>query len=699
MRWRPLPMVLMVLLAAAGTTALLRWSFFSQTEHPTLRMSEKRQDRLADRMVIILVDSVPFDMAFEEKKLPFIASLATRGTHGIAWSEEPTMTGQMVYTIVSGTRPYFYGVVRNWRQNRFSHETILDVLGAEGRRLELFGDMPWAEMFGDRFHHKVVFPEEGRHPDGRPVLWMNAVNDIDLKILPHLDRSLADPRFDVLLWTLHGTDLVMHKYMRDSVITAEKLLFADLMVEGVVRQLDDGRTAFLILSDHGCAANGRHGYSDPEARPTFYLLLGPGIRPGLRLDIRQIDLAPTLAALMGRSPPAASAGRPAVEALEIDRQRASAVLVDAARQRERYLKARERYQRTGVAANPAPLRQAERDLEAGEHQSASALATGYLRQAYSADLEARRERRLTPQLALWLGLLMLLGALCVLMARWMEPTSGQGSPLPFTTSAASLTPRASAAEATSSASSRKIAALLVAGPGMAGLWTLGLLAARWIGRLFNDYIDLWPPLALGGFWTGVAACLALAVFFLFRPLGRIFGNHQGLALWSACLALALLPGYFQGFYALGFALVAVGLAALKVISDRALGKGFPSPLAWLGLLLSATILVVFLVWEKSWKPDFFGLRELVVGWPGALAAGLGFLLASAAVLRPWDRQEGDQPTPLGAVLILGALVATRHLAFPFGQGGFFPTVGDQLLGQWPEALALVAVALDRKSVV
>jgi len=125
----------------------------------------------------------------------------------------------------------------------------------------------------------------------------------------------------------------MHKYLRDSRLTALKLRWADVMVTELVRQLDDGRTTFLILSDHGCAANGRHGYEDPEARRAFYLLFGPHVRAAGRLDLQQVDIAPTVAALFGWSPPAPSAGRPAVEALDLSPHDRARLLVTAAAQR------------------------------------------------------------------------------------------------------------------------------------------------------------------------------------------------------------------------------------------------------------------------------------------------------------------------------------------------------------------------------
>ena len=309
--------VAVTLLVVLGGAVCFRWAYLGQQELPGLKLSRKVGRPLTRRLVFVLVDSVSFDLAFRQRKLPRIASLRSRGRWGLLRTEDPTMTGQMVYTLATGARPYLYGVLRNWRQNRMGHETFLDVLDEAGLRVELYGDVPWSQMFGDRFYRFYTIPEEGRRPDGRPYHWPYAVNELDHHVIAHLDAALARPRFDALVWHIHGTDLVMHKYLRDSRLTALKLRWADLLVSEVIQDLDDGQTTFLVLSDHGCAVNGRHGYEDPEARRAFYLLFGPHVRPGGRLDLRQVDIAPTVAALVGRTPPAPSAGRPAVEALDL----------------------------------------------------------------------------------------------------------------------------------------------------------------------------------------------------------------------------------------------------------------------------------------------------------------------------------------------------------------------------------------------
>jgi hypothetical protein len=665
MRRRLAILIGLMLLGLTVGTVFVRWSYFTQREHPRLRLSREAFAPLTSRLVVVLVDSVPFDMAYAQGKLPYVASLRPRATWGRGWTEEPTMTGQMVYTIVSGVRPFLYNVVRNWRQNRMPHETWMDALRRAGLRLELYGDVPWSQMFGDRFHRQRTLPEDGRRPDGRPYRWPHAVNDIDLRILPQLDEALVAPRWDVLVWTVHGTDLVMHKYFRDSRLTAQKLRFADLLIKGLIEQLDDGRTTFLLLSDHGCAPNGRHGYEDPGAKETFYLLMGPRIVHGRRLDLRQIDLAPTLTALFGFTPPAASAGRPAVEALDLTPGQRAARLVAAAEQRAEYLRQREQWLDTGVRPDPAPLARAREALGTAPARAALA-ATEYLRQAWAADLDARRERRVALPVLVWtllLGLLVGFGALL-----WR---TGAPSPRPAAAPAAQL---------------RRIPWRALAGAGglLAALWALSLVATLYSGRFFNQHYDLWPPAAKAGAWGALALLLAGGAWTLRRPLAEAGRAHPTLLAWTGALALAVLPGYFQGLYSLVLLMIGLGLAAWK--------RADPAPASRLGLGLGLAVLTAALVWEYSWRSHFYFTREQVVGVAGALAAGAGFGLAALAVLRgePAERR-GLRWAGVG---LLAALLVLRHLLFPLEPMLRFPTVGDQVVaGLGPRLLATALVAV------
>ncbi len=641
------------------TTAFVRWFYFTQAPHPHLRLSEERFPRLTDRLVVVLVDSVPFNMAFDPRKMPYVASLRKRATWGEAFSEEPTMTGQMVYTIATGARPYLYGVVRNWRQNRMSHETFFDGLQSAGLRVQLYGDVPWVEMFGDRFSRIHAQPEESRTAAGRPIVWDHAVNELDQWVIRRLDRDLVKPDFDVLVWHIHGTDLVMHKYLRDTRLTAEKLAWADLLLEGLVRHLDDGRTTFLFLSDHGCAINGRHGYQDPEARSTFYALFGPKIVQNQRRDILQVDVSPTLSALFGRTPGAPSAGRPVVEGLAISAAQRAERLLAAATGRNRYLVAREKQLSTGVHVDQGLLADGRKAFHDGRYALATRRLTKLLRSSHQRDLDARLQRRVTGPVLFWLLFVLAFGGWGVLMTRCAPAgvpgfTKGWGRHL------------------------------LVAGLVLGATWTLALFASLYAGRLFNDHIDMWSPLARLGLWGGLAVGFGVGGWLLRRPVAAAMRSRPLLWAWAVAVLAGVLPGYFQGVYSL----VGLMLAVVLVLGPKP-EQGW-RPWGLVGVALA--IFAVAMVWEYHWRPWFYFTRDHVKGGLGAALAGGGYLAALAAVGRPWraSSQESGRAL-LWPGLALAAGLTVRHLLWPGPTRFDVPSAGDHLLAQLDIKVVALAV--------
>jgi len=71
----------------------------------------------------------------------------------------------------------------------------------------------------------------------------------------------------------------------------------------------------VITADHGVTDSGGHGGASPRETDVPLFAFGPGLVPGARLSLHQIDLAPTLSCLLGLPIPEGSLGRPAVEAL------------------------------------------------------------------------------------------------------------------------------------------------------------------------------------------------------------------------------------------------------------------------------------------------------------------------------------------------------------------------------------------------
>jgi hypothetical protein len=72
--------------------------------------------------------------------------------------------------------------------------------------------------------------------------------------------------------------------------------------------LDLTRDTVIVTADHGHVAPGGHGGVEPEVSRVPWILAGAGIARGAAADARLIDVAPTVAALLGVPAPGHAAG-------------------------------------------------------------------------------------------------------------------------------------------------------------------------------------------------------------------------------------------------------------------------------------------------------------------------------------------------------------------------------------------------------
>ncbi len=84
-----------------------------------------------------------------------------------------------------------------------------------------------------------------------------------------------------------------------------------------MRELDLSRDTVLVLSDHGHIRIGGHGGQDADVLIQPLVLAGKGVRSGAYGDINQVDVAPTIAALLGAAVPSSSQGQVRVEMLTL----------------------------------------------------------------------------------------------------------------------------------------------------------------------------------------------------------------------------------------------------------------------------------------------------------------------------------------------------------------------------------------------
>jgi len=120
-----------------------------------------------------------------------------------------------------------------------------------------------------------------------------------------------------------------------------------------------------VISDHGQIERGGHGGEEPIVLVEPFVLAGAGVRAGQYPDIQQVDIAPTVAVLLGTNLPASSQGRPLVEMLVLSEAQKDAIREALSRQQALLLDA----YLPAVAARPANLSIIPGDDPLGAYQA------------------------------------------------------------------------------------------------------------------------------------------------------------------------------------------------------------------------------------------------------------------------------------------------------------------------------------------
>jgi hypothetical protein len=93
---------------------------------------------------------------------------------------------------------------------------------------------------------------------------------------------------------------------------------ADGLLKEIASAMDLTRDTLLIVSDHGQIDPGGHGGQDSIVLQEPFILVGNGVIPTDYGDINMVDVAPTIAALLGTNIPGTSQGRPQIQMLNLD---------------------------------------------------------------------------------------------------------------------------------------------------------------------------------------------------------------------------------------------------------------------------------------------------------------------------------------------------------------------------------------------
>lgn len=301
--------------------------------------------RLAKRVFLVIVDGLRYDKSYD---LPFLDELRRRGADTEAQSHYPSWSRPNYVSILTGVPPVWSGVRTNHHSSPVQLDTLMDRARAAGLRVAMATDYDvLPRMFLRRRGTSIeamrepidIDIEHDEETDEDSVEDPSAVAAVrtpnadlaspfdDARYAPwpggfsEAGEAIASEHADLVILLVGAVDAAGHGYGGQSEEYRTAARVADDALRRVLSKVDLAQDAVVVTADHGHTNRGGHGGIEPEVLTVPLVVAGSGAKLGaVSLDARLVDVAPTVAALVGMPAPGHGLGRTLVELLELPAQ-------------------------------------------------------------------------------------------------------------------------------------------------------------------------------------------------------------------------------------------------------------------------------------------------------------------------------------------------------------------------------------------
>lgn len=248
------------------------------------------------KLVLIVIDALRADFILGDniQFMPFLSDLHDKGlacTY-LARAHTPTVTLPRIKALVTGNVPGFADVIFNLGSPQINEDNILDQLATHGHKIVFYGDDTWLKLFPKKFVRS----------EGTTSFFVNDFKEVDNNVTRHLNFELNQTDWSVMILHYLGLDHIGHVSGPRSLLVPEKLREMDDVIKKIHQQFIEKNTAIIVCGDHGMSDSGSHGGSSKAEVEIPLTFMMEGCKPDLKSDFSnhlQIDLAPTMAVLMG----------------------------------------------------------------------------------------------------------------------------------------------------------------------------------------------------------------------------------------------------------------------------------------------------------------------------------------------------------------------------------------------------------------
>ncbi|XP_014222688.1 GPI ethanolamine phosphate transferase 2 [Trichogramma pretiosum] len=267
------------------------------------------------KLVIMVIDALRWDFVDgEENKdyMPFTNNLLNNDS-GCLYKMKvnpPTVTMPRIKAMTTGTVSNFLDIVFNLGASSVGIDNILWQAKKYGYKSIFYGDDTWLKLFPNEFYRS----------EGTTSFYVSDYTEVDNNVTRNLNRELDKIDWSIMILHYLGLDHIGHTDGPFSPLIKPKLREMDDIISLIHADVElweqqGDPTLFIILGDHGMKDSGGHGGASLEETTVPLIVFGRSCTPKYE-EIDQIDLAPTLALLLGVPIPYSSLGKINLEMMD-----------------------------------------------------------------------------------------------------------------------------------------------------------------------------------------------------------------------------------------------------------------------------------------------------------------------------------------------------------------------------------------------
>ncbi|MEJ2559694.1 MAG: alkaline phosphatase family protein [Anaerolineae bacterium] len=260
------------------------------------------------RVVVVVIGGLGYAAA-RSLDMPNMEALLEAGASAPMISRPPTYSSPAWTTMVTGVWP------------ELNNAPILKTDAPDLSPIAL--DQLFAAAHDAGLRTAIAGPEEWRQllPTGTPDASFYSPQEdaiADSQVAQAAFTFIGDSRYNLILVHFNQVNAAGRASGVDSPAYANAAWQVDNYLRQITRLLGLSESVLIVTSDHGLMEDGRWGGGESDLTQLPFVMIGQHILPGDYSPVRQIDLAPTAATLLGTRLPAAAQGRPLYEMMQLD---------------------------------------------------------------------------------------------------------------------------------------------------------------------------------------------------------------------------------------------------------------------------------------------------------------------------------------------------------------------------------------------